>query len=93
MTYENFKQEVQNSRPRLALELLVPVLDDLMSEVAALKAKVEAVEDHGCKPDCCSEAEPEVVAEDKPVAKKAPAKKAAASKAAPKEDSDPAPAE
>ena len=42
MIYDDFKREVQNSRPRLALELLIPVLDDLMSEVAALKAKKAA---------------------------------------------------
>ena len=82
MITDDFKREVGLNRPRLALAMLVPVIDGLLEKIADLEAKVDALTP--AKKAAPAPKKEAPVAEKKEPAKKAPAKKTAAKKTTPK---------
>lgn len=82
---DDFKQEVTNNRPRMALVYLVPVIEELLASNKALAQEVENLKSQlnpkteapSTEPEEKTPAEPEKKA---PVKKRAPRKSAAKKK-------------
>jgi hypothetical protein len=86
MITDDFKREVGLNRPRLALAMLVPVIDGLLEKIADLEAKVDALTPAKKAAPAAKKEVKEPVVEKKAPAKKTVAKKTTPKKKAPTDD-------